>query len=170
MKKDRFSSKSSKTEHNNGYGRPNFNAEKILFLAFIIVFVLLIMVQAALTSPSLRTFLVTDSKYQGSQLGSEETLYETGRIGLELTKGTCSPDIKVLVNGEEEASFAESHIDLTVKNGDVIEIDDSSLKEDAEVTIASISKNIDPSGLIRVIGISKGIKRIAVIRLENEDD
>jgi len=149
--------------------RPKFNIEKLLFLGFIMVFLVLILVQAALTSPTLRTFLVTDDKYEGTPLGVEETIYEEGKIELDLTSGNCSPDIKILVNGEEIADFTKSHIGLTVKNGDIVEIDDSIAKVNIEVAISSISTNINQNGLNRVTSISKGINRIAIIKLINKN-
>lgn len=142
------------------------NIERVLFLSFIAVFVLLIAVQAALLNPSVRTFLTSDSEYEGAPLALEEYLFEEGELGLSLVNAESSPKLKVLVNGDEVANFSIKKIDIKVRNGDVVEIDGSQLKNPAEVEIFSKSDNVITDCLNKKIKVRSNITNLIKVNVE----
>lgn len=146
----------------------NIHMEKILFFSFLISFTLLVIVQTALMSPSVRTFIITNNSYEGTVLGQEEFLYQKGDITLGLQNELSNENLKVLVNGEQIGSFVNKTLDFTVKDGDVIELDGNGLIEEASVTVFSKSENIISVDLNKTIKISSGVKPLTIIHIQTE--
>jgi|LSQX01.2.fsa_nt_gb hypothetical protein len=139
--------------------------ERLLFFLSICAFFVLLMVQAAMFNPSLRTFIVRDNALEGKPLEIEEYLYSEGRISIALCSGEPDENLKVLVNGTEVAAFINNVIELKVKNMDVIEID-GSVVEDAEVEVISASNNITGDGVGKRIQINSEMKKLMTIIIE----
>jgi hypothetical protein len=116
--------------------------ERFLTTAFLTAFVIMILAQAALMSPVVRAFLSVDNELEGRPLGLEEYLYSEGFIVLEIIGSDSKGDVKVLVNGIETERFSESRLMITVREGDIIEIDGTDAKQDVEVRIAEKSENV----------------------------
>jgi hypothetical protein len=146
--------------------RQGFGFEKILFWSFILAFTLLIIVQAALTNPSVRTSLSMVDELEGRPLGAEEYLYKEGAIMLQLLSTENNPKIKVLINGEETGAFVSSILEVTVKEGDVVEIDGSRVQEEAEVAIVSANDNVNPQCINKRVAVNSNIKRLAIITMK----
>lgn len=142
------------------------NIERILFLSFIITFVLLVIVQAALVHPAVRTFLTVDRELEGTPLKAEEFLYKEGEIALQVLKGEYGEGLKVLVNGDVAAAFADQEVSLKVKDGDVVEIDASGLEGETEVGIVSCSSNISPEYVNKTVKVGGNIKSLAKIKVQ----
>jgi len=147
-------------------GSAAINFERALFLCFVIVFVLLILTQAALTNPNARTFLTGGPDIEGTPLGAEEFLYREGEIGLELLSPGANGEVKVLVNGDEAAVFNGSHVDVTVKDGDVLEVDASASQGDAEVEIVSKTDNITTGCVGLKVRADSGVKRLVRVKIK----
>ncbi len=142
------------------------NAERILFLSFIITFLLLVTVQAALLNPSIRTFLVSNEEYDGVPLGVEEFLYKQGEIGMELLSEEANSNVKILVNGDETAAFKSKKLNLRVKDGDVVEIDGSGEKNECIVVIKSKSDNIATECVNRGIRVKSNIRKLVEVKMK----
>ena len=89
----------------------NFGFEKVLFFAFVCIFIAIIFVQATLLSP-ISTFLVKDEGVDGRPLASEEYLYKEGEISIALLESENNEDLKLLVNGDEVAVFSQNLIKI----------------------------------------------------------
>jgi len=144
----------------------HISVEKILFLAFIAVFSVMLIVQAAMVRPDVRAFLNIDQGLEGTALGAEEYLYKEGDLGLELLDSEGNPDLRVMVNGDEVAAFTNKNLTLKVKDGDVVEIDGSSVQDGAEVEIASKSDNINSECVGKKVKVQSNVVKLIKIEVE----
>jgi hypothetical protein len=145
---------------------PKYSIERILFFSFICIFFLLIIVQTALVSPSIKAFVSTGSEFEGVPLGVEEFLYREGDIKLQILSGNGSSDIKALVNGDEVAAFSSKNISLKVKDGDVVEIDGSSVRDETEVGVVFKSENISDDCLGKSVIVKSNIKKLIKVKIQ----
>ncbi|MCX8132148.1 MAG: hypothetical protein N3I35_18895 [Clostridia bacterium] len=145
--------------------KQKFSFERFMFFTFIIAFTLLVIVQTALISPSVRTFVNGNDEFEGTPLGVEEYLYEEGEIGLKLLSGSPDGRLKVLINGDEAAVFNNSVISLPVKDGDIVEIDGSGIQDEAEVIIITKSENIDSECANKRVRIKSGVKKLTQVKI-----
>lgn len=143
-----------------------FNIERFLFLAFIVTFIIMLAAQAALTNPSIRTFLTAESEFEGTPLGVEEFLYHEGEIGLELISADKNPNLKILVNGDDIEVFTAKVMIIPVKDGDVVEIDGSGIKGNAEVAVISKSDNVLEECIGKRVKVQSNVKRIAKVQVQ----
>lgn len=144
----------------------SMSVERLLFFSFIVTFILMIIVQTALLSPSIRTFLSVDSEYEGTPLALEEYLFEDGGLTLKLINSGKNNLIKVMVNGDPVAAFETSEINLRVKNGDVVEIDGSKSKSAEEVEITSKTDNVISDCLNKKVKVQSNIKTLVRVRVD----
>lgn len=144
----------------------NFGMEKVLFFAFVCIFIAIIFVQGTLLNPSLRTYLVKDEGADGRPLASEEYLYREGEISIALLESENNEDLKLLVNGDEVAVFNQNSITLSVKDGDVIEVDASSTEHESELEIISASENLSGVEVGKKIKVNSNIEEITRISIE----
>lgn len=143
----------------------NFGFEKVLFFAFVCIFIAIIFVQATLLSP-ISTFLVKDEGFDGRPLASEEYLYKEGEISIALLESENNEDLKLLVNGDEVAVFSQNLITLSVKDGDVIEVDGSLTDNETEVEIISASENVAGIEVGKKIKVNSTIEEITRVSIE----
>lgn len=146
----------------------NMGFEKVLFFAFVCVFIALVFVQGLLMNPSLRTFLVRDSGINGRPLAEEEYMYSEGEISVALLESENNENIKLLVNGDEIAAFSQNLITLTVKDGDVIEVDGSLADIETEVEIISATENISGIEVGKKIKVNSNIEEISRISIKEK--
>ena len=144
----------------------NFGFEKILFFTFLCLFVAIVFIQGILLNPDLRSYLLKDEGVNGRPLGSEEYLYEEGEISIALLASESNEEIKLLVNGDEFAVFNENLITIPVKDGDVIEVDASSIDHEAELEIISASENIAGVEVGKKIKVHSNIEEITRISIK----
>lgn len=144
----------------------NFGVEKILFFAFVCVFIALVFVQGTLMNPSMRTFLVNDKRIDGRALAKEEYLYKEGQISIALLESENNQDLKLLVNGDEVAAFDENLVTLSVKDGDVIEVDGSLTESETEVEIISASDNVVGIEVGKKVKVNSNIEEIARVSID----
>lgn len=142
------------------------NAERFLFLSFIIIFAIMIVVQAALMNPVVRTSLSLNDELEGKPLGIEEYIYNEGTVNIYLLNMTKNPQVKILVNGEEVGAFDENSKVISVKDGDVVEIDASAVFADIEVAIRQNSGNISAECVDKGIIVNSDIKKLTRIRID----
>ena len=134
--------------------------EKILRNIFIIVFVIFIAVQAALTNDRMRELLVREA-LDGKPIGDEVFLFEKCKMELSLKGMPNCPELRVLVNGDEAGAFHDGTVLLELKEGDVVELDANRLLVNAEVQISAVSRNLAHL-LGRTVTADNGIVRVAV--------
>lgn len=144
----------------------NFGFEKILFFTFVCLFIALVFVQGTLLNPSLRGRLVKDEGVNGRPIGSEEYLYNEGEISIALLASESNEDLKLLVNGDEVAVFNQNLITISVKDGDVVEIDASSTDYEAELEIISASENISGVEVGKKIKVQSNIEEITRVSID----
>lgn len=122
--------------------------EGILKTAFLISFALLMAVQVILTVPEVRSSLNREA-LDGIPLGKQAYLVEPCKMELRLLNMENCPQLKVLVNGEEADAFNSDTVLLELRDGDVVELDASSMLIQARVQISAVSRNI-----IHLLGIT----------------
>ena len=149
-----------------GQTEKKFGVEKVewvLFKVFLTVFIIMISAQASLISPSI-TSSDSDNMYnEGELLREEAYFFVPCRIELKLSNMEHCADLKVLVNGEERGSFETNTILLEIKDGDVIELDASSVLVLTKVQISAVTENIR-SILGKTIPVTDGITLVARIK------
>jgi len=141
----------------------NFGFEKILFFAFVCIFIAMIFVQGSLLNPSTRNFFTKDEDAVGRPLDSEEYLYNEGRISIALLESDINEELKLLVNGDEVAVFNQNLITISVKDGDVVEVDASSTQNQTELEIISASENISGVEVGKKIKVDSNIEEVTRI-------
>jgi len=140
--------------------------ERMLFMLFILTFSVLIIVQAALMNPSVKTSLSMNDELEGKPLGIEEVLYNEGTIRLCLLNNESNSGVKVLINGEEAGRFSENTLDITVKDGDVVEIDGSNSLEEFEVAVLPVSDNISAECVNLKTTVRSNVVKVTRIRIK----
>lgn len=109
---------------------------------------------------------MSDKGIDGRPLAQEEYLYKEGEISIALLESETNENLKLLVNGDEVAAFNENHIKLSVKDGDVIEVDGSLLDHETEVEIISASENIAGNNVGKKIKVNSNIEKVTQISIE----
>lgn len=136
--------------------------EWFMFKTFLTVFIVLIAAQVALLNPSVRSS-VSDYYIEGEPLGTEAYLFVPCRMELKLINIENCPDLKVLINGIDRGAFESNIVFLELKDGDIVELDASSVLVMAKVQISAVSENIG-SILGKTISVSDGINPVARIK------
>lgn len=139
--------------------------ERFLFKTFIIIFIIMIASQTAAIKPSMRSSALDDSYVNGELLSEESFFFTPCRMELKLINLDRSPDLKILVNGKEKYSFENSSVLMELKDGDVVELDASSVLTPAKLQISAVSENI--SGILgKTISASEGITLVVKIKTQ----
>jgi hypothetical protein len=142
------------------------SVEQFLFTSFLVAFAIMVFVQIALLKSGVRTFLSVDTGFEGSPLEVEEYLFEEGIVVIRLLSHSLCNDLKILVNGSEAARFTENELIISVKDGDVIEIDGSNIDSSVEVSIVSTSSNVQLDSTSRQFKIKSVKKKLARVRVK----
>lgn len=157
-----------KVKKKNNYAKfENDNIfEKVLLFLFIAAFTIMILAQALMIDPTIRASIIPGNQTDGLPLGEEEFLYTEGTIKLMLTSSSYQPQLKILVNGIETGAFSTNKANVTVKNGDVIEIDGSDLEDEHTVEILSQSENIISEHVGHKIIVKSDVARLLKVKME----
>ncbi|MDQ2085787.1 hypothetical protein RBH29_04975 [Herbivorax sp. ANBcel31] len=139
--------------------------EKVFFFIFVCVFLSLIFIQSAMMNPNIRSVLVNENGLEGNPLQLEEYLYKKGELFISLKSEKTNEKVKVLLNGDEIATFTANIVKLYVKDGDVVEID-STMADNAKVEIISTSNNIADNYKGTKINLNSEIKQLTKIRID----
>lgn len=137
--------------------------EWFMFKAFLICFFALIAAQTVLLNPSVRSSALEHYYIEGEPLKEEAYLFVPCKMELHLINTDSCADLKVLVNGEEKAAFEGDTVLLELKNGDVVELDASSVLVLATVQVSAVSENIK-SILGKTITVSDGITLVTRVQ------
>lgn len=140
--------------------------EKVLFFLFLIAFSIMLLAQALMLDPSTRASIVSGIETEGLPLGEEEYLYNEGTVTLMLTSSVYQPDMKILVNGVEVGSFSSQKVNVTVKDGDVIEIDGNEVADEQTVEVVSQSDNIISQHIGEMVSVKSDIKKLLKVKME----
>jgi len=105
---------------------------------------------------------------EGVPLEHQAYIFDPCTLDLSLVDKDSSRNLSVLVNGTEAAVFNESNVMLSLKAGDVVELDASGLIEAVTVRAANASDNIK-SLVGKQVTVFDGIVRFAVIEPVTED-
>lgn len=144
----------------------NNKVEHVLRKSFVMLFLLLIIVQTIMLNDTARGFLVRDYELEGRPLAVSETLFNEGKIRLQLLNN-LSPDlnIRVTVNGEAVTTFQTTTVEIKVKDGDVLGIDSTGSIQKGEIEITSKTPNVQTDCIgkrFRTDGDPKGTLRLKV--------
>lgn len=126
-------------KHGKGYLH---SIELILKKACVIALAVLVISQAVLSMPSVRSTFFNEGA-DGEPLGSEAYVFVPCRLELSLTNMDACPELKILVNGEAVDSFQGKKVLLDIKDGDVVEFDASEVLVLPAVQISAASRNIE---------------------------
>ena len=74
--------------------------ERLLFKLLLSLFIILIAIQVAMINPDIRDRITRQESFEGMPLRSEEYLYNTGEMVLQLEDSDHLPSLKILVNTE----------------------------------------------------------------------
>jgi hypothetical protein len=145
---------------------PSF--ERILFMSFLAVFVILLGVQAALLNPAIRSSITLQDGIQGVPLGAEEYLYNEGTMEIQLLNEESRPALKILVNGEERASFDSKSVEISVIDGDVVEVDGSEILDGIEIAVSSVSTNMQSDCIGKKFLIEGNVQKIVKVKITSK--
>jgi hypothetical protein len=139
--------------------------ERILIICFTICVLLLITAQFLMTNPSIRVFLTQEENAEGAFFEQSGTIYDKGILSIELIDSArLRDDAWVLVNGLKVTNFTQKQVSISVKDGDLVEIDGTKVSNAFAVKVSSYSSNakliIDNSSLVvnRSIGVLARVK------------
>jgi len=149
-------------KHNGGYQHV---IEVLLKRACIIMLAVLVISQAVLSVPSVRTAFFNEGA-DGDPLGSEAYIFVLCRMELSLTNMDECPELKILVNGGTVDSFQGKSVLLDLKDGDVVELDASEVLVLPSVRISAASRNIEDL-LGKKIDAAGGIVPVATVKTGN---
>lgn len=139
--------------------------ENILFKTSLALFFILVSVQVILVIPNVRERLNLSDKSIGVPLNNDEYLYNQGQITLKLIGEVPDPSVKILVNGDETAAFEALEMAVTVKNGDVIEIDGSESTLGHIIKVQNSSANIDGKSMNATVKVEKNIQKLLKVQV-----
>jgi len=138
--------------------------EWLMFKALFVAFIMLIASQAALANLSIRSSVSDNYYIEGEPLCSEAYLFIPCKMELKLINVETCPNLKVLVNGVNTATFNNNRILLELKEGDVVELDGSSVLTLPVVQISAVSENLG-SILGKTISVADGITFVARMKI-----
>lgn len=139
--------------------------ENLLFCMCIVCFLVLIAVQVVMANPSIREKFNLTDKSIGLPLNDNEFLYNQGQITLRMIGDNPDPTLKILVNGDEAAIFENTQMSITVRDGDVIEIDGSQSLLEHIIKIESVSANISPKCSVASVNVHSNIKKLVKVQI-----
>ena len=140
--------------------------ENILFGACILCFTILILIQIVLVIPATREKFNLSDKSIGVPLNSDEYLYNQGQITVRLIATDPDPTVSILVNGDTVASFENLDMNISVKDGDVIEIDGSQSPIGHMVKVEAISTNINSKCSTAVAKVESNVQRLVKVQVK----
>lgn len=139
--------------------------ELILKRSCIITLAVLVISQAVLSMPSVRSAFFNEGT-DGEPLGSEAYVFVPCRLEMSLTNMDGCPELKILVNGEVVDSFQGKTVLLDLKDGDVVELDASEVLVLPAVQISAASRNIEYL-LGKTVNAAGGIVPVATVKAGN---
>lgn len=140
--------------------------EGLLFKACIVFFCILITIQLIFAIPFFRSRLNLTDKSIGVPLNNDEYLYNQGQVTLELIAESPDPTVKILVNGDEVATFESLEMPLNVKDGDVIEIDGSNSTSGHIVRVGETSSNVNSKCMDAVTRVETNIQKLVKVKVD----
>lgn len=140
--------------------------ENLLFGTCIVCFVILIIIQIVLVIPATRDHLNLSDKSIGVPLRKDDYLYDQGQITLKMIGSDPDPTVRILVNGDAIAMFEKLMMSITVKDGDVIEIDGSQSLLGHIIRVEAISANINSKCSTAVARVESNMQRLVKVQLK----
>ncbi|RKD34524.1 hypothetical protein BET03_01470 [Thermohalobacter berrensis] len=138
--------------------------ESLLLKLCIISILLLIALQIVLNNETLSVFL--NKNIEGVPLESINKKNK-GIIILKILNSKNYGNVEVLINGETVKKFGnQKEIDIKVYNNDLIEINGTMYKENIEVKVVGVSKNIKTPKLNSSVTTSKSIEILGKVLLK----
>ncbi|WP_066640019.1 hypothetical protein [Desulfolucanica intricata] len=138
-----------------------------LFIKIIICAAVLVVVS--------QTFLMDDPlKRVTSQVGfpqdtlqNQNILVEPNApiITMQLKNYSSLPRARVLVNGEQQKEFLDRYVTVSVKHGDVIEIDGTQYKHSLEIEVINTSREILSPCPGQIIKVNGNLARVGTVKL-----
>lgn len=130
--------------------------ERYLIRFIVTTLVIIVVVQAMMTSDPLRLYLSWAERMEGQQISypanqaMEDINSNTGdkiespqaKVIIEVESFSSLPLAKVIVNNQTRTSFGNKEVTLLLKGGDKLEIDSSAYNFPVNYRIKSVSENI----------------------------
>mgnify|MGYP000887719318 CR=1 FL=1 len=142
------------------------NIHKAYKAVMLVLTVVLLFVQLALTNPNGRSVLTFIDKYEGG-LSLDSNVSQLGEIKLSLVGAEPSAHIEILQNGQPIAYFYDTQITITVSDNSVIEIDGRRVKESFSVEITEMTPNIQIENAATVAEVNSNIAPIGRVLIKN---
>lgn len=140
--------------------------ESLLFKVCLLFFCVLLLIQLIFAVPFFRDKLNLTDKSIGVPLNNDEYLYNQGQVTLELVAESPDPALKILINGDEVATFENLEMPLNVKDGDVIEIDGSTSGSGHIVRVEATSSNVNSKCKDVVARVETNIEKLVKIKVD----
>lgn len=138
-KKEQLEKKERKERKERKEQKKFFCFEKLLYGLTILSLVLLFFFQSIQFVPAFNKMIIKQQSREGTPIAKEEFLYKKGEITLCLADLKSSPQLKVLVNGEEKGFFSNNELTLELVDGDIVEVDASEVSENIKIYISKAS-------------------------------
>jgi len=140
--------------------------ENLLFGTCIVCFIILVLIQIVLVIPSARDNLNLSDKSIGVPLSKDDYLYKQGQITLKMIGETPDSNVRILVNGDDIAMFENLMMNISVKDGDVIEIDGSQSLIGHIISVESLSTNISSTCSTAIARVESNIQRLVKVQIK----
>ncbi|WP_434579114.1 hypothetical protein [Thermoanaerobacterium thermosaccharolyticum] len=135
-------------------------------IAFFVMagFLTVIITQVLMLNDNIRVFLNSTEKIEGININTY--LSKDGTLKLELVNMEKAPSAYVLINGDPKYSFKNKSVDISIKQGELIEIDGTKYKQTLYIKVADSSDNVIEPQRTAVVKVSGDIEVVGRVRLK----
>jgi|GEM_PF-1600899 len=135
-------------------------------IAFFVMagFLTVIITQVLMLNDNIRVFLNSTEKIEGININTY--LSKDGTLKLELVNMEKAPNAYVLINGDPKYSFKNKSVDISIKQGELIEIDGTKYKQTLYIKVADSSDNVIEPQRTAVVKVNGDIEVVGRVRLK----
>jgi hypothetical protein len=135
-------------------------------IAFFVMagFLTVIITQVLMLNDNIRVFLNSTEKIEGININTY--LSKDGTLKLELVNMEKAPSAYVLINGDPKYSFKNKSVDISIKHGELIEIDGTKYKQTLYIKVADSSDNVIEPQRTAVVKVNGDIEVVGRVRLK----
>ncbi|WKV09043.1 hypothetical protein Q2T46_00860 [Thermoanaerobacterium sp. CMT5567-10] len=135
-------------------------------IAFFVIagFLTVVITQVLMLNDNIRVFLNSTEKIEGININTY--LSKDGTLKLELVNMEKAPNAYVLINSDPKYSFKNKSVDISIKQGELIEIDGTKYKQTMYIKVVDSSDNVIEPQRTAVIKVDGGIEVVGRVRLK----
>ncbi|KAA5807683.1 hypothetical protein [Thermoanaerobacterium thermosaccharolyticum] len=135
-------------------------------IAFFVIagFLTVIITQVLMLNDNIRVFLNSTEKIEGININTY--LSKDGTLKLELVNMEKAQNAYVLINGDPKYSFKNKSVDISIKQGELIEIDGTKYKQTLYIKVADSSDNVIEPQRTAVVKVNGDIEVVGRVRLK----